>query len=326
MNHPNETPTLVFKLFARQKPLFEAWRREFAPYLNDSSHHHHHQTAHAHSTGGAHTSCNAPVVELYDSDVLNAEADALVSPANSFGFMDGGFDDLILKRAGLQLQRRLQHTIRTRESGELLIGRAIVLEMVADSEPATGSEDWDATGPLTKRYPERPTNPPLAFRYLVAAPTMRVPELVPNTANAYLAFRAAILAVRAHNATLAASSHRNSLQNDGVAGQTAKALSIRTVACTGLCTGVGRMPAERSARQMRIAFEHAALDRDNCAALPALGSRRPHPVGNLPAPGLWLGDYHGVHEELLKWSHTRTNKATQMATRTCTSSTTRVSA
>lgn len=301
MNTTNETSPIVFQLFARQKPLFDAWRREFAPYLNDTSHHHHH-TAHAHSSGGSHAAPNA-VVELYDSDVLNAEADALVSPANSFGFMDGGFDDLILKRSGLQLQRRLQHLIRSRESGELLIGRALVLEMVADSEPTTDSEDWDATGPLSKRYPERPTSPPLMFRYLVAAPTMRVPELVPNTTNAYLAFRAVILAVRAHNAALSAASHRNSVAVDGVAANqttAAATLPIRTVACTGLCTGVGRMPAERCARQMRIAFEHAALDRDNCAALPAPGSRRPHPVGNLPAPGLWLGDYHGVHEELLK--------------------------
>jgi hypothetical protein len=35
--------------------------------------------------------------------------------------------------------------------------------------------------------------------YLVAAPTMRIPDRVDDTVNAYLAFRAALLAVLAHN-------------------------------------------------------------------------------------------------------------------------------
>ena len=70
----------------------------------------------------------------------------MVSPANSFGFMDGGIDALYLKHFGSQLQGQLQQAIQTRHHGELLVGAAEVIE--------TGS----------KRIP-----------YLIAAPTMRVP-------------------------------------------------------------------------------------------------------------------------------------------------------
>jgi len=80
-----------------------------------------------------------------------------------------------------------------------------------------------------------------AIPYLVSAPTMRIPMNVSNTINAYLAFRAAIRAVKLHNRV--------------VPGAT-----IRTVMCPGLCTAIGRMPADLSARQMAAAFEACVLN------------------------------------------------------------------
>ena len=67
---------LLFKILARQKPLLEALRKEFAPYVRDAA-------------SSPNSACDKAAVEIYDSDIFTSEADALVSPANSFGFMDG---------------------------------------------------------------------------------------------------------------------------------------------------------------------------------------------------------------------------------------------
>jgi O-acetyl-ADP-ribose deacetylase (regulator of RNase III) len=79
-----------------------------------------------------------------------------------------------------------------------------------------------------------PTDRP-EIPWLISAPTMRVPMPVAGTANAYLALRAALRAVLAHNA----------------AGRPA----IRSVLCPGLATAVGHMPPARCARQMRLAWD-----------------------------------------------------------------------
>jgi hypothetical protein len=70
---------------------------------------------------------------------------------------------------------------------------------------------------------------------------MRVPEDVSRTVNAYVAFRAILLAVFRHNAA-------------------AERPRIRSLLCSGLCTGVGAMPARRSAAQMRIAYRQVLGD------------------------------------------------------------------
>src|SRR5204862_2581392 len=103
-------------------------------------------------------------------DFFAAAADAMVSPANSFGIMDGGLDLAIRGAIGGDIQRRVQAVIIERHHGELPVGAAEVVE--------TENERWP---------------------FLVIAPTMRVPEPVSNTLNAYLAFRAALLAVRRFN-------------------------------------------------------------------------------------------------------------------------------
>jgi O-acetyl-ADP-ribose deacetylase (regulator of RNase III) len=72
--------------------------------------------------------------------------------------------------------------------------------------------------------------------YLVVAPTMRVPEPVGSTLNAYLAFRALLLAVVRFN-----------IAQGGRA--------IRSLRVPGLCTGVGGMSPRRCAAQMRVALE-----------------------------------------------------------------------
>jgi len=63
---------------------------------------------------------------------------------------------------------------------------------------------------------------------------MRVPDKIGDTVNVYLAFRAALLAVLAHNK--------------------GGAPSIGTLPALALGTGVGAMPLARAARQMHAAY------------------------------------------------------------------------
>jgi O-acetyl-ADP-ribose deacetylase (regulator of RNase III) len=113
---------------------------------------------------------NCPDVAVSAGDIFAEPADAVVSPANSFGFMDGGIDLAYSLRFGWHVQDRLQALLHAEHDGELPVGQAVIIE--------TG----DAHFPL-----------------LISAPTMRVPMDVSNTANAFLAFRAVIRAARTYN-------------------------------------------------------------------------------------------------------------------------------
>lgn len=105
------------------------------------------------------------VVEIRHADIMTGNADALVSPANSFGFMDGGVDLIYSQRLGWHIQARLQEQISGLPMQELLVGQALVVP--TDRE----------------QYP-----------WLISAPTMRVPCVLSGTfsVNVYLATRAAM--------------------------------------------------------------------------------------------------------------------------------------
>lgn len=144
-------------------------------------------------------------VDISSGSILHRRADAIVSPANSFGFMDGGVDLAYSRFFGWGLQDRLRALLREDFGGELPVGAAVVV--------ATGHAD---------------------IPWLVSAPTMRVPEVVSGTVNAYLALRAALRAVDLHNLS--------------------GAPEISTLLCPGLGTGVGRMEHSTCARQMHAAW------------------------------------------------------------------------
>ena len=147
-----------------------------------------------------------PDIEIVCDDFANQEADGLVAPSNSFGRMDGGLDAEIIGLLGEDVESEVQRIIRDRHEGELLVGLA---EVVITGHPQ--------------------------FPFLVVAPTMRVPQNIARTANAYLAFRAALRAVRDFNA----------LHGD----------PISTLLVPGLGTANGFMPPLRAARQMRAAYD-----------------------------------------------------------------------
>ncbi len=149
-------------------------------------------------------------VDAIEADYFSEAADAMVSPANSFGIMDGGLDLAIRDTLGFDVQTAVQRAIVQRYHGEMPVGAAEIVE--------TGHAQWP---------------------YLVAAPTMRVPESVAHTTNAYAAFRAILLAVRRFNA----------------AGDAPR---IRSLVCPGLGTGIGGLEPRRCAAHMRMAYRQVA--------------------------------------------------------------------
>lgn len=96
--------------------------------------------------------------------------DCLVSPANSFGMMDGGMDAAIIKFSGSSLMKRVQERILTNYLGEQPVGTSMIVE----------------TG-----HPKHP--------FLAHTPTMRVPMSIKGTDIPYVAMWAMLLAVRHHN-------------------------------------------------------------------------------------------------------------------------------
>src|SRR5262245_25769710 len=161
-----------------------------------------------------------PDVAIHRGSILDLSVDAVVSPANSFGFMDGGIDHRYSHHFGWEVQDRLQELIRVRHHGELLVGMAEIVE--------TGS---------------------LRIPFVIAAPTMRVPMILSDTVNPYLAARAVFLLIQ-HGVVPA-----------GVlAGERVKDV-VTSVAFPGLSTGVGRVDPNTCARQVRAAIEEVGRGR-----------------------------------------------------------------
>lgn len=157
----------------------------------------------------------ANAVEVHRGSILDVDCDAVVSPSNSFGFMDGGIDLAYSRHFGWQVQDRLRSAIFQRHHGELLVGQAEIVETTA-SVPA----------------------------YLIAAPTMRVPmALGRDSINPYLATRAVLLLARYGHFPM------------GPFAGAPIAEHLKAIAFPGMGTGVGRVPVEICARQMRAAYE-----------------------------------------------------------------------
>lgn len=153
-------------------------------------------------------------VTIHEGPILDVACDAVISPANSFGFMDGGIDAQYVEKFGAKVQDRVRWQILQDHHGELLVGAATIVE--------TGS-----------------TNIP----FLIAAPTMRVPmALSRETINPYLAMRAVMLLVR--EGVFQAGRFKGQKISD----------HVTTIAVPGMGTGVGRVPATICARQIREAI------------------------------------------------------------------------
>lgn len=108
-------------------------------------------------------------VEVREGDFFEIGADAYVSPANSHGIMDGGFDRILRARfpgVEVSVQKEID-----RRGGMVPVGEAVIVE--------TG--DWDVP-------------------YLVSVPTMEVPSRIDRTNNVFLAMGALLRAIHGFNA------------------------------------------------------------------------------------------------------------------------------
>jgi O-acetyl-ADP-ribose deacetylase (regulator of RNase III) len=133
--------------------------------------------------------------------------DAFVTAGNSYGIMTAGIDAAVVALLGKQIMLNVQSHIQTHFRGEQPVGTACIL----------------------------PTGHP-AIRFLVHAPTMRVPTSIDRTDKIYTATWAALLAVHAHNA--------------------AAPQPIQTLAFPAMGTGFGQVPYDEAARQMALAWKH----------------------------------------------------------------------
>jgi O-acetyl-ADP-ribose deacetylase (regulator of RNase III) len=150
---------------------------------------------------------NYPEVEVLQGNYFQQSADAIVSPANSFGIMDGGLDLAIRNELGFKVETDIQKVILSKYHGEMPIGNAEIIN--------TNHDGWS---------------------YMVAAPTMRIPENVAYTLNAYIAFRAILIAINSFN--------EHNLSKP-----------INSLVCSGLGTGIGSMEPTKCAAQMRAAYK-----------------------------------------------------------------------
>jgi hypothetical protein len=85
-------------------------------------------------------------VRISIGDIFELKADAIVSPANSFGYMDGGIDLVYVQRFGWELQDRLQSHLKEQHDGELPVGQA------------TMSKHW------IQKFPTSSVRRPCAYR------------------------------------------------------------------------------------------------------------------------------------------------------------------
>ncbi|MHA1378225.1 MAG: macro domain-containing protein [Candidatus Helarchaeota archaeon] len=154
--------------------------------------------------------------EIYHGSIFDVNCDAIVSPANSFGFMDGGLDLQITKFFGFHIQTKLQDLIKEKHHGELLVGCAEIVPTKHDEIP-----------------------------FVISAPTMRVPMVLKDTINVFLATRAVLLLIKYGKFA------------DGIYIND----KIKRVTFPGMGAGVGHVPSHICALQMKKAVDEIYFEK-----------------------------------------------------------------
>jgi O-acetyl-ADP-ribose deacetylase (regulator of RNase III) len=132
---PHDFPGMNLHLVDRNSLLVEAWAEAFKA---------------------------CPEVTVEQGDLLAVARHCVVSPANSYGVMDGGIDAAYRAFFGAEIERRVQAAIGCRPEGHLPVGASLVV----------------------------PTGHPCVL-FLIVAPTMVMPEMV-ESRNCYRAMRAVL--------------------------------------------------------------------------------------------------------------------------------------
>ena len=153
-------------------------------------------------------------VEVFQGNIFDIKTDCIVSPANSYGFMDGSLELAISNTLGWGIQTRLQKLIQEEYNGELLVGQATLII----------------------------TDKPELIPFCLVSPTMRVPSIIKNTPNPYLAAKALFVLLK----------DAEYLQKRN---QWAPSYKLESVSIPGLGTGVGNVNYEVCAKQIRLAYD-----------------------------------------------------------------------
>jgi O-acetyl-ADP-ribose deacetylase (regulator of RNase III) len=111
-----------------------------------------------------------PKVDISEGNVFDLDVAVLVSPANSFGIMEGGLAEQLNKLCDGQFESRVRKQIQDKWAGELPIGSAEIITSKLDKP-----------------------------RLVIISPTTRVPIRMTNAnVNSYLATRGALRALAAY--------------------------------------------------------------------------------------------------------------------------------
>lgn len=112
-------------------------------------------------------------IEAKCEDIFAEPCDCLVSPANSFGYTDGGIDQSYMNKFGKEIETKVKGIIANRPMKELLVGETILVD--------------------TKNH---------EFPNLLIAPTMREPGPIAENIDVYLASKAAFIRAKGKFNTL----------------------------------------------------------------------------------------------------------------------------
>jgi O-acetyl-ADP-ribose deacetylase (regulator of RNase III) len=107
-----------------------------------------------------------PNIKVVCSDFIqfmqSTKVECVVSPANSFGLMDGGYDEAITAWFGNQLQKRVQQYIIDELRGEQIVGTSFIIKAGKDNQ------------------------------YLIHTPTMRIPNKILDSQVIYSCMRSCL--------------------------------------------------------------------------------------------------------------------------------------
>ncbi len=109
------------------------------------------------------------VNDTFESFMRQNRVQCVVSPANAFGLMDGGFDLAITNWYGNQLQERVQEYIIEHFYGEQPVGSSFIIETNRDDQ------------------------------YLIHTPTMQTPQLIEDPRVIYQCMRTTLIEAEKNN-------------------------------------------------------------------------------------------------------------------------------
>nr|QBK86106.1 MAG: macro-like domain protein [Marseillevirus LCMAC101] len=162
----------------------------------------------------------------------NKTACAFVSPANSYGGMDGGIDDIY------------SAMFPGPPTIEKIVQDCIEEKSIFSNTSTQKGYGFNKTLPVLPigsgiivPVPQRSGVISEVDTYLISVPTMVLPRDISNSHNAYYATMAALQVVHKYNRSM---DFRNP--------------KIGTIYIPGMCTGCGKMPLKQAARQMMVAI------------------------------------------------------------------------